>query len=250
MTTSFCIVIPHYQHTTPLLAMLPTLAGFGLPTFIVDDASGDAIVDMLKAGIKPYAAFQVLTRAENGGKGAAMMTGLNHAAQSGYSHALSLDADGQHDMNDISRLLSLAKANPHAIITGRPVFGDDIPAARLYGRMLTNGLVKLVTASSMISDAMCGFRVYPLKTIVPLFTQLGYRTRMEFDVEILVRGCWSGLAIHSMDTKVIYPEDGSSHFNMVADNLRLVAMHTLLVLGGLIRLPHTLWRRFNRKGTI
>ena len=247
MTSSYCIVIPHFRHLRPLSAMLPKLARFGLDVFVIDDASGEAVSRPLQAEIAKYPNIRLIQRTENGGKGAAMMTGLRSAADHGHSHAISLDADGQHDPDAIPELLERSQAQPDSLFSGCPVFGEDIPAARLYGRMLTNYLVQFVTASRMVPDAMCGLRVYPLAHVLPLCDAIGYRTRMEFDVEILVRACWAGLDVQTMDTAVTYPQDGESHFNLIADNARLVAMHALLIMGGLVRLPRTLWRRLSRR---
>ncbi len=250
MAESYCIVIPHYRHLVPLVNMLPALAEFGLEILIVDDASGDEIVSVLRTEVTRHEHARLIQRAENGGKGAAMMAGLRAAAERGYSHAISLDADGQHNPGDIPELLRRSQMLPDSLFTGQPVFGEDIPASRLYGRMLTNYLVQFVTASRMVKDAMCGFRVYPLARVLPLCDAIGYRTRMEFDVEILVRACWAELDVQTIDTAVSYPEDGESHFNLFADNVRLVVMHMLLIVGGFIRLPRTLWRRFSRRVAI
>jgi len=243
MTDRYCIVIPHYRHHAPLIAMLPTLVEVGLDVFIVDDASGADVTEQVEAAIHALPTVSLIQRSNNGGKGAAVMTGLRSAAARGFSHAISLDADGQHDPADVPRIHALSLNHPESLFTGRPVFGEDIPTSRLYGRMLTNTLVQLVTGSNMVKDAMCGLRVYPMKHVLQLCDTLGYRTRMEFDVEILVRACWAGLEVRSMDTKVIYPQDGQSHFNLFADNARLVAMHILLIIGGILRLPPRLWRR-------
>jgi glycosyltransferase involved in cell wall biosynthesis len=227
--------------------MLPRLAQFGLEIFVVDDASGEAVSRPLQKEIAKYQNVHLIQRKDNGGKGAAMISGLRTAAEHGHSHAISLDADGQHDPAAIPELLKRSQALPDSLFSGRPVFGEDIPASRLYGRMLTNYLVQFVTASRMVRDAMCGLRVYPLAHVLPLCDAIGYRTRMEFDVEILVRACWAGLDVQTMDTAVTYPQDGESHFNLIADNVRLVAMHALLIIGGLVRLPRTLWRRLSRR---
>ncbi len=246
MADSYCVVIPHYRHHEPLIHMLKTLTDFELDILVIDDASGAEIIGQLEIETAKHERVSLIQRVENGGKGAAMMTGLREAHERGYSHVISLDADGQHDSNDVPELLQRSQSHPDSLFTGYPIFGDDIPASRLYGRMLTNYLVQFVTSSRMVRDAMCGFRAYPLARVLPLCDAIGYRTRMEFDVEILVRACWAGLDVRAMETAVTYPQDGQSHFNLVADNVRLVAMHVLLILGGLIRLPRTLWRRFSR----
>jgi glycosyltransferase involved in cell wall biosynthesis len=244
MSNSYCIVIPHYRHFHPLSELLSKLTGFGLDTFVVDDGSGDDVLERLTAEIDRYDNIYLVARARNGGKGAAMITGFQHAVARGHSHVISLDADGQHNPDDVPKLLALSMEMPESLYSGRPIFGDDIPASRLYGRKLTNGLVQLLTGSKVLKDAMCGLRVYPLEQVLPLCEALGYRTRMEFDIEILVRACWAGMDVRVMDTQVIYPEDGESHFNLFRDNVRLVLMHTLLIVGGLARLPARLWRRF------
>ena len=209
--------------------------------------AGPDSLTRLSAAASKYDNATVIERRSNGGKGAAMMTGLRTAAERGYTHVISLDADGQHDPGDIPELRRRSALRPDSLFSGRPVFGADIPASRLYGRMLTNYLVQFVTGSRMVQDAMCGLRVYPLRHVLPLCDAIGYRTRMEFDVEILVRACWAGLDVQAMDAAVRYPEDGESHFNLFADNARLVVMHILLILGGLLRLPGRLVRRLSRR---
>lgn len=243
VTNRFCIVIPHFRHHHPLARLLPQLVRYELPIYVVDDASGDACKVQLAATVAQFHNVSLIERSVNGGKGAAMMTGLQYAAANDFTHVISLDADGQHNPGDVGRLRDCSAAAPDSLFSGRPVFGPDIPKSRLYGRKLTNGLVRFVTGSDAIIDAMCGLRVYPLKTVLPLCEQTSYRTRMEFDVEILVRASWQGLTIGSLDTQVVYPEDGESHFNLVADNARLVAMHTILILGGLRRSASRLLKR-------
>lgn len=233
----YCLVIPHYRHERPLIDMLDSLVSFGMPIYVVDDASGDAVLSLLRTAIGSCPSVTLIERSNNGGKGAAMMTGLSAAYEAGFSHALSIDADGQHNVEDIYKMLGFSEQEPQHLITGSPIFGEDIPSSRLHGRKLTNGLVRLETGKIDFPDAMCGFRVYPLALVIPLFSSVGYRTRMEFDVEILVRAAWAGVPVTSMETQVVYPKDGRSHFNMVADNFRLTVMHILLLVGGLLRLP-------------
>ncbi|MEM6999510.1 MAG: glycosyltransferase family 2 protein [Pseudomonadota bacterium] len=240
MSDRYCLVVPHYRHEEPLAAILPQLVELVSHVFIVDDHSGEASLGVLRAAAAPHAQVQLLARPHNGGKGAAMISGLRAAHAAGFSHALSIDADGQHRLQDLPALQRLSVRHPDALITGSPRFGADIPASRLHGRKLTNGLVKLETGARDFPDAMCGFRAYPLQQVLPLLDTIGYRTRMEFDVEILVRAHWAGLAVLDMPTPVSYPLDGRSHFNLMGDNVRLTAMHTLLLFGALWRMPRRL----------
>lgn len=183
----------------------------------------------------------MLRRAQNGGKGAALQDGFLKASRDGYTHALQIDADGQHELNDVQHLLDLSRHAPLALVGGRPIYGEDVPSARKYGRLLTTVWVWINTLSKDIPDAMCGFRLYPLKQVLPILSETG--KRMEFDIEILVRMHWAGVPMKWVPTRVRYPEDGISHFRMLADNALISAMHTRLFFGMLIRAPRLIVRR-------
>jgi hypothetical protein len=170
--------------------------------------------------------------------------GFRRAYAAGYSHALQVDADGQHDLADIPKFIAAAERNPTAIITAARV-ADGISAARHYGRKLTDGLVCLQTLSLQIKDSMCGYRLYPLAATLQLLERQSVGQRMDFDTDILVRLYWRNIAVEQVSTRVIYREGIPSHFNMLKDNLRITRMHTKLVLGMLIRLPILLRRKLN-----
>ena len=159
----------------------------------------------------------------NGGKGAAVMAGLRAARRAGYTHALQIDADGQHDAADVPRFLDAARAEPHAVILGQPVFDESVPRSRLYGRYVTHVWVWIETLSLSIRDSMCGFRLYPLDAACALIDSVDLPTRMDFDIAILVRLHWRGLAFHGIPTRVTYAADGVSHFDVLWDNVRISA---------------------------
>ena len=231
---SYCILIPHYRHDRELARYLPKLATAGLPALVVDDGSDAGTLARLRALVAAHPWTSLFERARNGGKGAAMVSGMRRLASNGFTHAVSVDADGQHDPADVGRALRASRRDPGAVFAGKPVFGPDIPAARLHGRKLTNALAN-IEAGARIDDAMCGFRVYPLASILPLCASIGTRRRMEFDIEILVRAVWAGLPVRFFPTRVVYPEGGRSHFRMARDNLRLSWMHAMLLLQGAAR---------------
>lgn len=243
MSDRYCIVIPHYCHDVQLAEFLPLLAAAQLPLLIVDDGSPADSLSRLEQLVSEHAWAQLLLLEENRGKGAAMIAGLNAADSQGFTHVILVDADGQHDPTDITRLHAASLQAPEALFSGKPVFGPDIPASRLYGRMITNTLAKIEGGNWGIEDAMCGLRLYPLAQVLPLCKQLGNRLRMEFDTEILVRASWADLDIHFLPTQVRYPETGRSHFRMIQDNVRLAIMHIILLVGALVRVPIRLWRR-------
>ncbi len=124
------------------------------------------------------------------------------------------------------------------------MFGDDVPPVRFLGRYLTHGLVWLHTLSLDIPDAMCGFRVYPIGTVVELLDEELLGSRMDFDIEVLVRLNWRETRMVWLDTAVGYPSDGVSHFRLGQDNLLISWMHARLFAGMLLRAPQLIRRRW------
>jgi hypothetical protein len=206
--------------------------------FVVDDGSDAATQAVLAKLACDYRKQMTLLRLPvNGGKGAAVMAGLRAARQAGFTHALQIDADGQHDANDVPLFLDAARAEPGAVILGRPVYDESVPKSRLYGRYLTHVWVWMETLSFTIRDSMCGFRLYPLDAACALIDSVRLGTRMDFDIEILVRLYWRRLAFRSIPTRVVYATDGVSHFDVLWDNVRISASHTRLACGMVLRSP-------------
>jgi len=239
-----CAVIPVYNHGEAIGAVVAAVRQHGLPCLLVDDGSEPgcaAVLDALAAA--DAAGVQLLRLPQNQGKGGAMIAGLRQAARLGYSHALQIDADGQHDTGDIPAFLKLSAAQPAHLICGCPIYDESVPKARLYGRYATHIWVWINTLSLQIRDSMCGFRVYPLAPTVALIDAVNIGRRMDFDTEILVRLCWRGMRIVNQPTRVCYPSDGVSHFKVWLDNVLISRMHARLFLGMLLRAPLLLWRK-------
>ena len=224
-----CILIPCYNHAGPLAAVLARLAEYGLPCLLIDDGSEPVAAAELDALAARYPWVTLLRHTRNQGKGGAVMTGLRRAHALGFSHALQVDADGQHDLADLPALLAEADKHPAALISGRPLYDDSVPKGRLYGRYITHVWVWIETLSFAIKDSMCGFRVYPLAATCALLERVALGRRMDFDTEVMVRLHWAGVAVRFVPTRVIYPADGSSHFQLWRDNRDISWMHTRLV---------------------
>lgn len=238
MSLAACIVIPIYNHKDAIGATMANLIAHGLPLFVVDDGSDEATQRVLAGLARHYAGRLTLLRLPvNRGKGAAVMAGLRAARDAGYTHALQIDADGQHDAADVPRFLAAAQANPRAVILGQPVYDASVPKARLYGRYLTHVWVWIETLSLTIRDSMCGFRLYPLDLACALIDHVKLPERMDFDIEILVRLHWRRVQFVSIPTAVTYAAGGVSHFDVLWDNVRISRSHTRLVTGMLARLP-------------
>jgi glycosyltransferase involved in cell wall biosynthesis len=240
------VVIPVYDHEHAIGAVVAGVRASGLPCLLVDDGSRPTCAQALQALADAHPDQVALLRlAHNQGKGGAMLAGFAEAVRRGYSHVLQIDADGQHDTADIPTFVALARAQPQAVICGIPAYDASVPKARLYGRYATHIWVWINTLSLHIRDSMCGFRVYPLPPVSQLVAEETIGRRMDFDTEILVRLFWRNVAVISQPTRVTYPSDGVSHFDVWRDNVRISRMHTRLFFGMLPRAPRLLWQRIN-----
>lgn len=238
-----CVLIPCYNHGAMMPRVLARLQPFGLPCIVVDDGSDSSTRQQLERLAAETTNLTLIRLPQNAGKGAAVIRGLQAAAQAGFSHAVQVDADGQHAIEDIPQLLALAQAHPEALISGQPIYDDSIPRSRLYGRWITHVWVWIETLSLQLKDSMCGFRVYPVTPTLQLAQRVSLGQRMDFDTEVMVRLYWQGNTSYFVPTRVTYPPDGLSHFDAIKDNCRISLMHTRLFLGMLPRIPSLLFRR-------
>jgi glycosyltransferase involved in cell wall biosynthesis len=238
-----CVVIPVYNHRATIRRTVTEVARLGLPIYVVDDGSDQATRTELQRIASDFSLVRLSRLDANRGKGAAVMAAMRRALADGMTHALQIDADGQHDTADVPAFLARGAARPSAVVCGRPVFDASVPAARLYGRYLTHAWVCIETLSFAIKDSMCGFRLYPLGATGRIIDGGGIPARMDFDIALIVRLAWQGIPVENIATRVVYPPGGVSHFDMLRDNARISRTHARLVCGMLWRLPRLLWRR-------
>lgn len=242
-----CILIPYYNHPGAIGEVVAALKPLGLPCHIIDDGSNEPAHEVV-ARIAAREDWVTLQRLDvNQGKGGAVIAGFETALARGFTHALQIDADGQHDVADVPKLLELSRRHPASVITGQAVYDESVPRSRLYGRYLTHVWVWINTLSLAIRDSMCGLRVYPLAAASTIWRTASLGRRMDFDVEILVRLSWSGADIINVPARVTYPSDGVSHFKLFRDNVLISAMHTRMFFGMLVRLPVLLGRKLTRR---
>jgi glycosyltransferase involved in cell wall biosynthesis len=237
-----CVLIPIYNHKDTIASVLASLERLGLPCIIVDDGSDGATQQALASAAARYPWVHLMRQSPNAGKGVALTAGFRRAEAMGYSHAVQIDADGQHHSGDIKRFLEAAAVQPDALILGKPIFGDDVPRSRYFGRKLSVWCARVETLSRAIGDPLFGFRVYPLAATVALIQRCRLGSRMDFDPEIAVRLYWAETPIRNVETPVRYPPEGVSHFRLLRDNARITWMHTRLIIGMLWRLPRLLLR--------
>lgn len=237
-----CAIVPVFNHGSTITAVVKAIRQHSLPCILVDDGSEPGCAGVLDR-LAECDGVTLLRLKSNQGKGGAMQAGMRCALKLGYTHALQIDADGQHDTGDIPVFLKLAEDEPGKLICGFPLYGKDVPKTRLYGRYATHIWVWINTLSFDIRDSMCGFRVYPLAATVDLLDRVFIGRRMNFDTDIAVRLYWRGMQVVNQATRVSYPADGVSHFRMLRDNLLIGFMHARLFFGMLLRLPLLLWRK-------
>jgi polyprenyl-phospho-N-acetylgalactosaminyl synthase len=230
----FCALIPTFDNPDTIRRVVLGVRAHVADVIVVDDGSAGearrAAEELSDGGLA-----RVVFRAKNGGKGAAVKTGFVAARDWGYSHVLQVDADGQHDVNDIPHFLEVARANPEALVLGEPVFDASAPKIRLMGRKITQFCTHIETLARVITDPMCGLRVYPIDAAI----RAGAKgNAMDFDPEVAVRMVWNGTRVINLPTRVRYvpSEDGGvSHFRMGTDNLLITWMHVRLLFGALFR---------------
>jgi predicted LPLAT superfamily acyltransferase len=237
-----CAVVPSRNHAAALPGILQRLREAGLPVFLIDDASDAPARDTIAALAAPRRGIIVHRFETNQGKGGAVIKGFELADAAGFTHAIQVDADGQHDLGALPSLLSLGAAHPDALVLGMPVYDDTMPLARKLGRWITHVWVAIETLSPRIIDTMCGFRIYPLAPVMALLSEERIGRRMDFDIDIAVRLIWRGVPLSTLPVRVTYPPGNTSNFDALRDNWRISKMHARLVLEGLGRLLGIRWR--------
>jgi len=245
-STSHLVLIPSYNPGPNVLDTVRQARLFWNPVWVVVDGSTDGTDRHLQALAQTDTGLRVIVLPHNQGKGAAVLDGITLAAQEGFTHALTMDSDGQHPAEAIPAFMAASQHEPAGMVLGKPVFGPEAPALRVNGRKVSNGWANLETLWMGIGDSLYGFRVYPIAPLVQVMQGNRFMRRFDFDPEAVVRLCWAGVHPLNIDAPVRYLsalEGGVSHFNYLRDNVLLTWMHTRLFLGFVLRLPLLIWRR-------
>lgn len=240
------VLIPSYNPGDLLAATVRAARAQWAPVWVVVDGSTDHSTAAVQAMAEQDPQLRVIVLPHNQGKGAAVLAGLQAAAAEGFTHALTMDADGQHPAELIPTFMATSAAAPEAMVLGKPVFGPEAPALRVQGRRVSNAWANLETLGMGVGDSLYGFRVYPIAALVRVMQGTRFMRRFDFDPEAVVRLCWAGVRPINVDAPVRYlqpDEGGVSHFKYLRDNALLSWMHTRLFTGFVLRLPLLLARR-------
>jgi glycosyltransferase involved in cell wall biosynthesis len=240
------VLIPSYDTGPQLAVTVAAARAQWCPVWVVIDGSTDGSEQPMLARAATDPGLRVLVLPANRGKGAAVLHGLLAARDAGFSHALTMDADGQHPAALIAAFMQASMARPDAMILGRPVFDASAPLLRVRGRRVSNAWTNLETLGAGVADSLYGFRVYPIAALCEVMQCQRWMRRFDFDTEAVVRLAWRGVKPINLDAPVKYltaEEGGVSHFRYGRDNLLLTWMHTRLMVEFVLRLPLLLWRR-------
>jgi len=231
-----CAIIPTYNNPQTIEEVVARVREHVADVVVVDDGSaepGRRVVQQLADTARCHVVF----RAANGGKGAAVKTGLAWAHDHGFDYALQIDADLQHDANDIPKLIAAVRDTPEGtLVLAKPIFDASAPKSRLRARKISVFWAMIETLSRKVGDPLCGYRVYPVDTALRVKTR---GNAMDFDPEIAVRLVWAGVAVVHVPTPVIYrgaEAGGVSHYRTVVDTLLIAGAHFRLCTEGVLRL--------------
>jgi glycosyltransferase involved in cell wall biosynthesis len=241
------VLIPSYNTGELVVRTVKEAVARWNPVWVVVDGSTDGSAELLEALAREERGLRVFVLPENRGKGAAVLHGLREARRQGFSHALTMDADGQHPAALIGTFMAASQRRPEALVLGRPVFDASAPLLRVRGRRVSNWWANLETLWLGIDDSLYGFRVYPVAPLAEIMERTIWMRRFDFDVEAAVRLVWRGMPVINIDAPVKYlgkDEGGVSHFRYVRDNVLLAGMHSRLLVGFLIRLPALMARKW------
>lgn len=244
-SSTHLVLIPSYNPGPGVLDTVRAARSQWAPVWVVVDGSTDGTAAQLEAMAAGDDDLTVIVLPENRGKGSAVLEGISRAAAQGYTHALTMDSDGQHPADLIPAFMAASQAAPEKMVLGKPVFGPEAPALRVNGRKVSNGWANLETLWMGIGDSLYGFRVYPIAPLIKIMRANRFMRRFDFDPEAVVRLCWAGVRPINIDAPVRYlsaEEGGVSHFKYLRDNTLLTWMHTRLFIGFVLRLPKLLVR--------
>ena len=245
-STTHLVLIPSYNPGRTVLETVRAARAQWSPVWVVVDGSTDGSGEWLQDLAEGDAGLRVIVLQANQGKGAAVLHGAQLARAAGFTHALTMDCDGQHPADLIPAFMAASQQRPDAMVLGKPRFGPEAPRLRVNGRKVSNGWANLETLWAGIGDSLYGFRVYPIAPLIQVMRAQRFMRRFDFDPEAVVRLCWAGVPPVNLEAPVRYlsaAEGGVSHFRYLRDNALLTWMHARLCVGFVLRLPRLIWRR-------
>jgi len=241
-STSFCVIVPTYNNHKTLKKVLDSILDFTQNVIIVNDGSTDTTNEILKQ----YSELTQIHHPKNLGKGRALRNGFRKAIEMNFEYAITIDSDGQHFASDIPNFIQEIQNEPNSLLIGsRNMTQENVPKKSSFGNKFSNFWFKFETGI-VLEDTQSGFRLYPLRLIPKQF----YTNKFEFEIEVIVRSAWKGIAVKNIPIQILYdPVERVSHFRPFKDFTRISILNTVLVINALLYIkPRDFFRRAKKKG--
>ena len=233
---TFLVVIAHYNHAGTLRQVAQKCRAVWPHVLVVDDGSDISPKELLQD-----VDVTLLCQTPNQGKGSAILAGAAWARTHGFTHIITIDADDQHDPQEIPLFVSASQAHPQAIILGVRQFDEHVPFGSRFGRKFGNFWVHVQTGKQ-VQDIQSGYRCYPVNVLEVLRV---WSKRYAFEVEVIVRALWAGFTVEPVNVSVRYTKERISHFSQWKDNLRLTVLNTYLTMRSMVPVAHTQYQVVN-----
>ena len=221
-------VIPTYNNEKTVARVIADVRRYCAHVLVVNDGSTDSTAQILAAE-----GVGTISYAPNRGKGYAIRRALRYAEEHGYRYMITIDSDGQHFASDIPKFVEEIEKTPDALLVGaRNLRSDNMPGKNTFANKFSNFWFRVETGMRL-DDTQSGFRLYPVRRM----EGMRFLTRRyEFEVEVLVRAAWRGIAVRNIPVNVFYPEKDErvTHFRPGKDFTRISILNTFLVLGALL----------------
>lgn len=238
-----CVLLPTYNNSKTIGKVIADVLEYCDDVCVVNDGSTDSTLEV----VKQFPAIKLHSYSKNRGKGWALRQGFEFARNNGYDYAITIDTDGQHFADDIPTMLNALAEHKDAIVIGaRNMEQSSVPGKSSFGNKFSNFWFTLETGIT-VPDTQSGFRLYPIRKLrsIHFFT-----VKYEFEIEVLVRGAWSGLQVLAVPVKVYYPpaNERISHFRPFQDFSRISVLNTFLVFWTFAWIkPRDFFRSFKKK---
>ncbi len=206
-----CVLIPAYNESKTITALVKGVKEKGLRVVVVDDGSADNT-----ALLASEAGAVVLSNQRNQGKGATLQKGFHYVVEQNYDGVICMDGDGQHAIEDLDNFLNSPNLKTDTLINGnRMANAKDMPFVRLWTNRFMSFLISSVCRQK-VPDSQCGFRYLGREVLKNIKLTSGC---YEIESEILIKSAKKGFAIHSVPIRTIYQGE-ASHIRPVRDTIR------------------------------
>ena len=239
-----CVIVPTYNNHKTLKRVLDAILQYTPHTnlIVVNDGATDSTPQILDA----YPQITRIDLPKNRGKGIALRTGIKKAREMGYTHAITMDSDGQHFASDIPNFLKTLEGEPETLFIGsRNMDQEGVPKKSSFGNKFSNFWFWFETGNKL-SDTQSGFRLYPLGNIPKRF----FTYKFEFEIEVIVRSAWMGTKVKNIPINISYdPAERVSHFRPFKDFTRISILNTVLVTAEILYIiPRNYVLKLKKKG--